>query len=163
VARERNIKIAFIFNIARFARWQEPAFPEADAPLWLCILGDRAFADAAMPLRGRAVGGHTMEVRSVPDVRRAAGCHLLYIPGDRLDGYFRETANRPIPHLLTIADVTGLPQADALERQPVLALYSDGNRIRFSIDLGLATASGLILSSELLKLGRVLKDSGGAE
>ncbi len=38
-ATEYQVKAAFLFNFAKFVEWPADAFPTADTPLQICVLG----------------------------------------------------------------------------------------------------------------------------
>src|SRR5712692_3889850 len=40
LAREYDLKAAFLFNFAQFVEWPPDAFPDAGTPITICILGD---------------------------------------------------------------------------------------------------------------------------
>lgn len=156
--RELSIKAAFVLNIARFVQWPEAASAGSAERLWLCTLQDDVFKDAGEGIRGRNVGGRELGLRVVATVREATDCNILYIPGERLAAYLAATSNQPIPRVLTVTDLTNEEYPGDDQSQPIVALFRDHARIRFSIDIGLSKRSGLRLSSELLKLGRIVGD-----
>ena len=66
---EYQVKLAFLYNFAQFVQWPADTFRDAGAPLTICVAGDNPFqGEIEQSLRGRAVGGHPIEVRRLsPD------------------------------------------------------------------------------------------------
>ena len=60
---EYEIKVAFPFNFAKFVEWPATVFPDANAPLQLCIIGEGPFAEALSVLEGQLAQGRAIAVR----------------------------------------------------------------------------------------------------
>jgi hypothetical protein len=71
-AREYQVKAVFLFNFAQFVHWPPQAFPEAQAPLVIGVLGDDPFGSSLDDaVRGELVNNHPLVIqryRRVEDV-----------------------------------------------------------------------------------------------
>ena len=143
---EHAVKATYLHKIAAFVEWPASAFEAADSPLVLCVAGNdpvgRLVVEAAS---GRTYGMRAISVRRVAQPAATTGCHILYVAGLRDDAiatYLESVRDKPV---LTITD-------GAVERRvkgAVNFLIRD-NRVRFEIDLDLAAAQHLLVSSKLV-------------
>lgn len=142
---EYQVKAAFLHNFAKFVEW--PA--SAPGPTFeLCVLGDDPFGrwlDEATA--GARVKDRPIAVRRMQRLDDTAGCRTLFISGSEaarvqliLDGL------RAAP-VLTVSD---LPQF--AQRGGMIGFTTVGGRVRFVANPGTARASGLHLTSELLRV-----------
>jgi len=152
VAPDVAVKAAFLFNFAKFVEW--PALT-AGAPLLVCIVGNDRIASAFVEtVRGQNISGHTLNVSTLQDSAMWKACHVLFIA----DGESRRSADgldeiKSLP-VLTVSDGKGFAAAGG-----IIELYVEGGRMRFAINLEAADRSGLHLSSRLLGLAKVIRNS----
>jgi hypothetical protein len=154
-AREYELKAAFLYNLARFVEWPARGVTTPGV-LTLCVLGDSPFGGDLDPIVGKAVGRATLRVRATA-IDSAAGCQILFVSSSetpRLEQDLARLRGRPI---LTVGDTAGFA-----ERGAVVNFYFDQARVRFEINIDAAQRSGLTVSSQLLRLARIVHDRGGA-
>jgi hypothetical protein len=151
--QQAQVKTAFILNIARFVTWQEASLPETGEMI-LCFLGHNPFGNATDLIEGRSIGGRRLVIHSISTVNQVGHCQILYIPAERLPAY----ANLALDNTLTVTDLTVREQHDQYQGLCMIALVRDEKRLNFTINLQAANRAGLHISSELLKLGRIVED-----
>jgi len=148
---EVSVKAALLFNFAKFAEW--PALPSG-GPIVVCIVGDDGIAAALVAtVRGQQISGHAIEVRRFQESAMWRVCQLLFIA----DAETRPSAGgldgiRMLP-VLTVSDARGFSQGGG-----ITALYVEGERVRFAINVDALGRSGLHLSSRVLGLAKVVRD-----
>jgi hypothetical protein len=72
---EYQVKAAYLFNFAKFVEWPAEAFPSADAPLQICVLGQDPFGrEFEQIILDKTVNGHRIEVAFLWPHRRRQGC-----------------------------------------------------------------------------------------
>jgi hypothetical protein len=153
---EYEVKAAFIHNIAKFVEW--PAAPPADGKLRLCILGQDPFGAATGVLQGKQVGGSVWEVRSVNLPGDLKACHVLFIAASE-SGNLRQIHQRiEGAAVLTVGDTPGYA-----EQGVMVNFYLEENRVRFEINREAAGHAGFRISSQLLKLARIVPEAGGRQ
>lgn len=157
--RPQLVKAAVVLNIARFVTWPETAFRSLGEPLNLCLFRSNSLGAGADAIRGKKVGHRSLDVDVVTRLRERR-CHVLFLRGDDLDGESLSALLVPSPSRLTIVDLTLSPDTAIRPRGGVVTLVRDGTRIGFEVDLDVARRAGLSLSSELLKLARVVEGRG---
>ena len=153
--REYLIKAVFLYNFAKFTTWPAESFPDPQAPLRLCILGEDAFGAAMESIDGKSIKQRPLAVIRIAQVSDAVRCHILFISTseeERLRAILDDLRERPI---LTIADMPDFARAGG-----TINLKTVEDRIRFDINVDAANAADLRLSSKLLRLGNIV--SAGA-
>lgn len=148
-ASEADLRAAIVFNFAQFTRWPgDPPAPKA--PFTMCYAGDdvgRAFSQ----LSTRMLNNRPVEARRVPAEGPYAGCGLMYWSEGRA------------PRLLTAPAGTALltvgSGGDFLQRGGMIQLQVENARLVFSVNVEAARASGLQISSKLLRLARSVQGS----
>lgn len=140
-----DVEAVYLYNFAKFVRW--PAATPQKA-LDICIAGRKEYTDTlTKTVAGETIGGRALAVRTVLKPEDVAGCDILFLGATdkaRFDSLLAAAAGKPV---LTVSDTPGF-----LERGGMIQFEVIGNRVRFSVNLGPVTRSGLSLSSELLKV-----------
>ena len=149
-AREDELKAAYVYNFAKFARWPGTGDAGVPNPLVIGVLGDERVAEAIIALtRGRTVGGSVIEVKSFGANDVPATLHIIYI-GDSQDEALHRLAGTLFQSgRLTIGETESFTQHGGIIR-----LFVEVDRLRFEIDNSHAQKAGLTLSSQLLMLAR---------
>src|SRR6266850_2704129 len=80
LAREYDLKAAFLFNFAQFVEWPPDAFPDAETPITICILGDDPL-DGSLDeiIANEIVRNRRLVVRRFGSVEESAACHILFV------------------------------------------------------------------------------------
>jgi hypothetical protein len=155
-ASEYQLKAVFLFNFAQFIDWPADAFPEADTPVVIGILGDDPFEGLLdQTVRDERLRGRPFQVRRYQSVDEIKTCHILFIrrpDGARLEETLARLKNRPI---LTVSDVDGFA-----ERGGMIRFVTDRNRIRLQINPESVEAAHLTISSKLLRVAEVITPTG---
>ena len=144
---EDDIKAAFLFNFTKFIEWPESARHDS---FRICTVAEPAF-NAALDrtLTGETANGHPI-VRVDPATPEAARtCQILFlgrVENDRVERWL--TAVRGAPVL-----VVGESRA-IWDRGGQINFVVDENRVKFDVNADAAAASGLTISSKLLRVAR---------
>jgi YfiR/HmsC-like len=146
---ESALKAAFIYNFAKFTEWPDDLLP-AKAPIAICVLGDKAIADAlGRAVKDRELGEHPIRVSHVVAAGPLRTCHVLYVSD--------------VPALQTVAVIAGLGDAAVLTISDmegftalggITQLYFDRGRINFTVHLPSAKKARLQISSRILVLAK---------
>lgn len=151
--RAGEIKAAFIYNFAKFVEWPANRFVSPDAPLYLCAL-DAATGNTPLDLLdGRVAQGRTIRMVQLDDLSGVGQCHILYVPATT-------AADRRVALLDVLARQASLTISEDptfIDHGGMVSLFIDNDRVRFSINLGLAQAAGLKVSARMLQLAREVR------
>ena len=150
--REYQVKAVFLFNFLQFVEWPPAAFRDEGIPIRIGILGDDPFGPALEEtMRDETINKRRLVVTRSHRVEDLRDCQLVFIgksESRRIETILSFLNNRPV---LTVSEV------DSFARQGgVIAFYQDGKKVRFEINPGTAQRLGLKMSSELLRLGKVV-------
>ena len=144
-----QVKAAFILNFLKFVEWPT-AGPRA--PITVVVVGDDGFgAVLTRAAAGQTHNGRPIDVRTAARVADAGDAQLLFIAASQvrnLPSILRETEGRPV---LTVGDTEGYGQAGV-----ILNLYTFDQRVRIEANTTAAARAGLRLSSQLLRLARIV-------
>ncbi|HUD73030.1 MAG TPA: YfiR family protein [Dongiaceae bacterium] len=151
---EYQIKASFVYTVAKFVDWPSGAFASPTAPLTLGVIGDDAISAAiAEALKGKRVHERALVVRHLPDARSAADCQILYV--DRGSATHPEIlAQVQGPGILTVGEADGFARKGG-----ILGLTLDQSLVQFEVNIAAAQRAGLVISSKILRLGRVVGDA----
>lgn len=150
---EYQAKAAFLYNFAKFVEWPAQAFSTVGSSINVCILGEDSFGSALEAIQSKQVAGRSIFVNRIATVNQASSCHILFISTsekNRLKRTLLALKNYPI---LTVGDIDGFASTGG-----VIGLVMEDNRIKMEINVSIAQQNGLKLSSQLLKLARVIRE-----
>lgn len=142
-ARAQNLEYAvkanYLVRFAVFVEWPATAFPDATAPLTICVAGRDPFgATLDQAAAAQTAQGRRIRLRRLPGQAGGAGCHIVYLGhGAAID---------VAPGALVVTD------AAVSERRGMIHFVLVSNRVRFHIDQTAARQAGLTMSSRLLNL-----------
>ena len=152
---ESALKAAFVYNFAKYTDWPDDIWNKSPK-LRLCTAGERGgFTQTVAALEGKpAVRGKEVEVRQLSRPEEAASCHILVIAGrTKMAEWTRGVRSLPV---LTVGDGEGFATNAGL-----IGLYAEGEKLKFEVNQEAAHRAGLRLSSQLLKLARLVRDEQG--
>jgi hypothetical protein len=155
--RVDRVKAAFVLNIARFVSWPKEAPEHEGSPLQLCLYQNNPFGEAIRTIEGKIVNKRPLQISLIQSLAQSDSCRLLLIGPDEMPNFSEESQQAADRPLLTIADLTDTDPPPP--HQPALvALVRNGARIGFEINLAKARRAGLQMSSNLLKLAKIVGD-----
>lgn len=151
---EYAVKAAFLYNFAKFVEW--PAEGEASAassPFVISILGDDPF-DAAIDdtLRGKAVASRQLVLRRIRRAEEVGDSRILFISSSE-----KAQLAEILKHLEGTAVLTVGEMDRFAEQGGVIRFRMEEKRVRLDINPEAAERANLRISSELLKLARIVK------
>lgn len=146
-------KARFVVTVARFVQWPVSPVGLGATALRLCVLQNSPMLAAAfMAHDGANIGGRRLSVALKP-AAGVAGCDLLFVD---------ESGARAAPPLLAEAQTLPVLTVGAVDgflaQGGMVELVNVDDALRFDIDLRSVRASGLAMSSQVLKLARRVRD-----
>lgn len=147
------MKAAFLFNFAKFVEWPTSAFRGDSTALHIAILGDDPFGPILDRIvENKTLNGRTFKVDRYLDMANIKNCQVLYIGHSQERWLTKILAQAQQKQILTVGEST-----DFLKAGGIIRLLTIGNKVRFEIEPEVAAASGLVISSRLLKLAENLR------
>lgn len=157
-AHEHQIKAAFLLNFVKYAKWPARAFERPEDTLVIAVLGSDPFGKVLDDtLRDKSIGSHKLEPRRFKSLQELSTCHLLFVA---------ESESHKLAKII-----------ETLGKQPVLVVgesdkfaahggcigfFLEDKKVRFEINVEAVKRFDLELSSQLLKLARIVKDEIGS-
>jgi len=156
---EDQVKAAFVYNFARFVEWPSDALEPSGVPLSICVLGDDLMGQALeQAARGKIVDGHSLTVRRLTERDPVGGCPILFVGAMPARARSDELARLQDRSVLTVSDSEGF----AGDRS-IVAFFKAGNKVRFRINIDAAQRARLKISSRLLGVADVVRESSRKE
>ena len=153
VSKEYQIKAVFLFNFAQFVAWPTNAFPDAQTPLTIGVLGDDPF-DAFLDetVQGEKVNGHPLIIQRYHNIEDVKNCQILFISRSEGDRMEQVLAGLKGKNILTVGDMEGFIKSGGIVR-----FVTEENKIHFRINLEAAKSASLTISSKLLRLAEIVE------
>lgn len=154
-ASEFQVKAAYLFNFGRFVQWpKEDASSQAES-FEICVLGTDPFGESLdATLAGAVIAGKSVMAKRIGKPQDINSCRVLFISSSEESRLREDLLALDKARVLTVSDIPRFS-----DRGGMIGFVSDGSRIRFDVNLDIATDAGLTLSSELLKVATNVKKS----
>ena len=154
-AEEHEVKAAFLYNFTKFVEWPQGAFPDDGAPVVVGVFGPDPFGPTLDDIvAGKRVGDRPLVIRRLDSSDGLAACHVLFVSSAKAAEFVRllpSLAHRPI---LTVGETDGF-----CETGGVVQFVMPQRKVRFRINVTAAERAGLKISSRLLDLAEVVRQS----
>ena len=156
VAREYDLKAAFLCKFALFVEWPTNAFPDGKMPITIGVLGSDPFGKSLeQVVRGEIIQKRKVVVENYSSVEgmikladeESKTCHILFISqseSGKLGRIFASLKGRPI---LTVGESERFCQSGGIIQFVIVE-----NKTRFIVNQDAARAANIRLSATLLDL-----------
>jgi hypothetical protein len=152
---EYLIKAGFIYNFAKLVGWPGNAFPQADSPIVIGILGTDPFGGIIdRILADKKVDARRFVIKRLKWGMEFKDCDILFVGASEaahLEEVIRAVKGLPI---LTIGETPGFAK-----RGCIINLIVEDNKVRFEVNLDAAKQADLNVSSRLLALAKIIPQS----
>lgn len=152
---EYQVKAAYVYNFGKFVKWPTDAAASRGGAFTICVLGNDPFGTVLQStLAGESIGGKLVAIKRVALAQAAASCHILFLSTaqeTKLDSILAALNQASV---LTVSDIREFSQ-----RGGMIQFVLQGDRVRFEINRANAEGDGLTLTSDLLKVAAVVRDS----
>lgn len=154
--REYDVKAAYLFNFAVHVEWPAGAFKDARSPILLRVLGKDPFEGRLVDaFKGKLAQDRRVEVEGVKSVEELKPCHILFIPDSEKQHLPRALEILKGESVLIVGETEGLARRGA-----ILNFVMENNRVRLEANTEAAVRSRLKIGAKLLKVARIVGDSG---
>jgi hypothetical protein len=148
---EYLIKAAFLFNFTKFVEWPADAFKDDLSPINFCILGADPFGSALDTLKDKTIKGRPFKIKRVNRVDDNEACHILFISASEKGNLKQILHAIRNSNTLTIGEIEGFARMGGIINFIVV-----NKKVHFEINPVAAERSGLKISSQLLKLAKIV-------
>jgi hypothetical protein len=150
---ESQVKALFLLNFAKYVDWPSTAFPAADAPIVIGVIGEGGFeGELAAAVGNKSVDGRLIQVRQLQTPEGPDKCHIVFIRSSKkagLDEILSRIKTKPV---LTVGETDQF-----LEQGGAINFVKKEGKIRLEINLDAARQANVQISSKLLSVADVVK------
>lgn len=149
-----SVLSALTLNFARFTQWPDQEDPMQRQKFRVCLVGDNVVQQAFEAVNDKSISDKAIEVVNTNRLRNLHECHILFIselPKNILMQVFLNVKSRPI---LTIGQTE-----EFVESGGMVGMINVDGKIKLYINLPVVRASGLTISSNLLRLSRIFGEN----
>jgi hypothetical protein len=146
--REYEIKAAFIYNFVKFVDW--PSLP--GSTITVGVLGSNPFGNALSTINGKSVKGKTLVVKQVGSMQEAGACQVLFISPSEAGRLHSVLETLRTASVLTVGESRGFAREGG-----IINFTLQDDKIRFEINPTAAERARLSISSQLLRLAKIVK------
>ena len=143
---EHQVKAAVVYNISRYVSWPTVAIPPT-SDFIIGIFSHSSRSSAWNSLHGKQIQGHQIKIQRITDIDEATTCQVIIIEQSERKNVPRILAALKESPVLTISEIEGFGLYGGM-----ITLRIIQNQLKFDINLKNVRASGLTMSSNLLKL-----------
>jgi len=154
-ATEYQVKAAFLYNFAKFVDWPPSAFTDAKQPLEICVYGRDPFGTVLEDaLLGKTIGERRVGLGRAMQFQDLAGCQIVFV-GASAHESAPDLANRLKGRaVLLVGESDGFAASGG-----TIQFTIEDSRVHFVINPDAADRAGLKISSKLLALAKIVRDS----
>lgn len=148
---EYEVKAAYLYNFAKFIEGPPRKSQDAGATMNVCVIGDDPFGPALTAIEGKIVGDRKIRTKRNLSLQNLRGCDILFIARSEEVDLERILQAASGQGVLTIGDTKGFAQQGVM-----INFYMENRTVRFEINHKAAGRAGLKISSNLLRIARIV-------
>jgi hypothetical protein len=158
IAQPENgqVKALFLYNFANFVRWPAQAFANNSDTLRMCIFGDAQLGPFLDQINGTRIRDKRLQVIRtdvLSDIE--SGCHILFVSVNKSNFLPQLTSSTKNIYVLSVSDVENFARSGG-----VISILRTSDKLTFEINLDTALRNGLLISSDLLSMARIVGRDG---
>lgn len=148
------LKVAYLYNFAKFVEWPPEAFAESQTSFTLCVLGTDSFVGALPSIQGKPIKNRTLSVQYFTRITTSEPCHILFVSVSEMHQVDHIVASLQDHPVLTVADMETFTRSGGM-----INFITEAHKVHFAVNVKAAQRSGLHIRSKLLKLARIVEEN----
>jgi hypothetical protein len=149
---EYVVKAGFLFNLAKYVAWPDPAFASTGAPIQIGIVGEDPFEGALeRTLAEKSVHSRSFQIHRFRELADIHSVHILFVP--------RSESGR-VAQILSMVDkmpvLTVGEQAAFATGGGMVAIVIEGQKPSLHINRGAVERQHLAVDSKLLRVATIV-------
>ncbi|WP_137224409.1 YfiR family protein [Shewanella sp. MEBiC00475] len=145
-----DLKAAFTYNFAKFTQWPESRLNEK-SPWKICFFGNQ-YRDSFMELSNKTLANKPITAIALLETSQIELCDVVFIDANSRDFIRRLFLAVDNKSILTVSDISGFAVQGGM-----IEIVEQDKRLYFNINSKVLEASGLNISSQVLKLALEVK------
>jgi hypothetical protein len=150
---EYEVKAAYIYNFAKFVEWPNDRIQDGRDTIQLCVLGDDPFGRSLATIVGKSAGERKISVKQNVSLQNMQGCEIVFVSGSEEEHLGRIVKALNGSPALTRGDTEGFAG-----RGVMINFYLENRTVRFEINQRAAKRAGFRISSNLLRIARIVEE-----
>lgn len=147
--RQAQFMAVYLLHFANFIEWPN-AEQSDDTQFNLCFYADKRLSDYISELDGESTDSGTINTINTPEIDQISQCKIVFIESTQIDR-FAQIKTQPSA-ILFVSDSTGF-----IEQGGTMEYFIANNKLRFAVNMKAAKEKGLILSSKLLRIAKIVE------
>ena len=152
IAREYDIKAAYLYNFIKYIDWPPRGLPADSDTITIGVIGGNPFGPALATLEGKMVKNRKLVIKEAVRLEDLPSCQIVFVSPSELPRIQEILNASDQAQVLTVSEVEGFAAKGGM-----INFIEERNKVRFEINTEAAKRKGFIISSELLKLAKVVK------
>lgn len=149
---EYVVKAGFLFNLAKYVAWPDPAFPSTSAPIQIGIVGADPFGPALdQTLAQKSVHNRTFEIHRFPEVADIRSVHILFVPRSESSHVAQILTLVEKMPVLTVGEHEGFAAHGGM-----VAIVIEGQKPSLHINRTAVERQNLAVDSKLLRVATIV-------
>jgi hypothetical protein len=145
---EYTVKAAFLYNFAKLVEWPTNAFPAADSPIVIGVLGKDPFGSILdETVADKVINSRKVMVKRFQEIDQVDNCQLLFISASETNRISNILARLKGRSVLTVGESERF-----VELGGMIEFKKQKGAVRFEISEATAKQASLKISSSLLAL-----------
>jgi hypothetical protein len=150
---EYQVKAAMLYKFTLFVEWSAEAFATDTSPFIVCVLGKDPFGLWLQYEMGETrIGTHPVEIHHPDKVEADPQCHMVFVSRSEESRIKRVLNSLNKKNVLIVSDID-----EFLDQGGMIALVSEGNKVRFSLNAKAMERAGLKVDSRLKRIAKSVK------
>ncbi|MFO1499520.1 MAG: YfiR family protein [Verrucomicrobiota bacterium] len=149
---EYAAKASYLFHFLKYIEWPADALPSDELVIRVGVLGDERFVRALEPVNGKLVKGRKVMVKQATHLAELTSCQLVFISESEKDQIDEILNLLRGTRTVTVSEVKGFAESGG-----IINFIEERNKVRFQINPEAARRCGVTISSDLLKLAKIIR------
>lgn len=150
--REHQLKAAFLLHFAKYTDWPTSSFPKKNTPIRFAVVGKDPFGKSLeSAFKGKKINGRVIEIQRIVKPEDFKSAHVLFLGELDLESRLALIKRIEKKAVLVVADKAGIAGKGCS-----VGFYLEKEKVRFEVSTKAIKAASLKLSSQLLKLARLV-------
>lgn len=151
-----QVKSLFLYNFANFVRWPPEAFATTGDKLRICIYGQAELGTFLDQVNGTRIRDKILDLlRTSSEKDIESGCQVLFVGADKMSLLPQLTSSSKHIYVLSVSDVENFAREGG-----VISIVRTSDKVSFEVNLDVAISRGLLISSDLLSMARIVGRDG---
>ena len=152
--KEYKLKAYFLAHFVGYTTWPKAAFEKEDSPFVLLVIGEDPFGEQLEKSMEKVrLGKHAVRIERRAQLEELPRAHMVFLARSNAKDLDALLEHEAVAGALLVSDSDGHAELGAH-----VNFFLDDKHLRFAVNNDAAKRAGLSISSEMLKLARIVKD-----